>query len=116
MKNRKVVQLKTPHTQQISMDRAARHRVHVRRCERIVAVFAIIFLFLGFQIVRSRHSLTKVNASIRQTQTQLAAQKAKGQKLNQQVKQLHDPEYIQQVIRSKYNYSKKGETVYNLND
>lgn len=116
MKNRKVVRLETPHAQQMSMDRAARRRVHIRRCKRIVAVFAIIFLFLGFQIVRSHHSLAKVNASIRQTQTQLAAQKTKGRDLNQQVKQLHDPEYIQQVIRSKYNYSKKGETVYNLND
>lgn len=116
MKNRKVVRLETPHAQQMSMDLAARRRVHIRRCKRIVAVFAIIFLFLGFQIVRSRHSLAKVNASIRQTQTQLAAQKTKGRDLNQQVKQLHDPEYIQQVIRSKYNYSKKGETVYNLND
>lgn len=98
------------------MNHAARRRVHIRRCERIVAVFAIIFLLLGFQIIHSRHSLDKVNANIRQTQTQLADQKAKGQELNQQIKQLHNPEYIQQVIRAKYNYSKKGETIYNLND
>ena len=116
MKNRKVVQLETPHTQQVNIDRQARRRVHVRRCERIVAVFLLIFLFLGFQIVRSRHSLAKVNVDIHQTEVQLASQKAKGRELNQQVKQLHDPEYLQQVIRSKYNYSKKGETVYNLDN
>lgn len=116
MKNRKVVQLETPHTQQVNIDRQARRRVHVRRCERIVAAFLLIFLFLGFQIVRSRHSLAKVNANIHQTEVQLASQKAKGRELNQQVKQLHDPEYLQQVIRSKYNYSKKGETVYNLDN
>lgn len=116
MKNRKVVQLDTPHTQQVNMARAARQRIHVRRIERIVAVFAIIFLFLGFQIISSRHSLAKVDANIHQTQMQLADQKAKGRELNSQVKQLHDPEYIQQVIRAKYNYSKKGETVYNLDN
>lgn len=116
MKNHKVVQLETPHTQQMSMDRRARRRVHVRRCERIVAVFLLIFLFLGFQIVRSRQSLAKFNTNIHQTEIQLADQKAKGRELNQQVKQLHDPEYIQQVIRSKYNYSKQGETVYNLDN
>ncbi|MGN1280243.1 MAG: septum formation initiator family protein [Limosilactobacillus sp.] len=116
MKNRKVVQLETPHTQQVNLDRQARRRVHVRRCERIVLAFVLIFLVLGFQIIRSRHSLAKVNANIHQTEIQLADQKAKGRELNQQVKQLHDPEYLQQVIRSKYNYSKKGETVYNLDN
>ncbi|MGM9907290.1 FtsB family cell division protein [Limosilactobacillus sp.] len=116
MKNHKVVQLETPHTQQVNVNRQVRRRVHVRRCERIVAAFLLIFLFLGFQIVRSRHSLAKVNINIHQTEVQLASQKAKGRELNQQVKQLHDPEYLQQVIRSKYNYSKKGETVYNLDN
>ena len=116
MKNRKVVQLETPHTQQVSVDRRVRRRVHIRRSERIVAVFLLIFLFLGFQIVRSRHALAKVNTNIHQTEVQLADQKARERELNQQVKQLHDPEYIQQVIRSKYNYSKQGETVYNLDN
>ena len=116
MKNRKVVQLETPHTQQVSVGRRVRRRVHIRRFERIVAAFLLIFLFLGFQIVRSRHALAKVNTNIHQTEVQLVDQKARGRELNQQVKQLHDPEYIQQVIRSKYNYSKQGETVYNLDN
>ncbi|WP_369123641.1 hypothetical protein [Coprococcus eutactus] len=25
---------------------------------------------------------------------------------------MNDPEYLQQLIRSKYNYAKKGETIY----
>ena len=93
-----------------------RRQVRVKRCERIVAAFLVIFLVLGVQIVRSRHALAKVNSNIQQTETQLANQKARGRELNQQIKQLHDPEYVQQVIRAKYNYSKKGEIVYNLDN
>ena len=51
----------------------------------------------------------------RQAQSQLTKQKQKNQQLQRQIKMLHNPEYIQQVIRAKYNYSKKGETIYNLN-
>lgn len=116
MKNHKVVQLKTSHIQQVGINRAARRRVHIRRCEWIIACFAALFIILGFQILSSRHTLTNVNTNIQQTQTELASQKEKGRELNQQIKQLHDPDYVQQVIRSKYDYSKKGETVYNLNN
>lgn len=116
MKNRKVVQLETPHVQQVGMDRAVRRRVHIRRCERIAACFLVVFIFLGWQILSSRHTLAKVNTNISQTQTELKKQKQTGKQLNQQIKQLHDPEYVQQVIRSKYNYSKKGETIYNLDN
>ena len=42
--------------------------------------------------------------------------KAEIESLKQQIQQLHDPEYAQQVARAKYNYSKKGETIYNLDN
>lgn len=116
MKNRKIVQLETPHAQQVGLNHAQRRRVHIHRCERIIACFAVLFVILGFQILSSRRTLTKVNANIQQTQSELASQKEQGRELNQQIKQLHDPDYVQQVIRSKYDYSKKGETVYNLNN
>lgn len=116
MKNRKVVQLDTPHVQQVSKSKAYRKRVHLRRIGRILAVFAVIFLILGLQIFHSKRSLAKVNGNIHQANTRLVAQKSKEKELRQEIKLLHDPDYLQQVIRSKYNYSKKGETVYNLDE
>lgn len=116
MQDRKVVQLDTPHVQQVSMDRAYRKRVHIRRIEKIIAAFAVLFIILGFQIIQTKHSLATTNSNIRQANTQLTTQKNKNRALQQEIKLLHDPDYLQQVIRSKYNYSKKGETVYNLDD
>lgn len=112
----KVVQLDNSHVQQMTIDRNRRRQVHIRRCERIIGVFVVIFLLLGFQIYNSKKTLANVNNNISQANTQLAAQKSKGRQLNQEIRLLHDPDYLQQVIRSKYNYSKKGETIYNLNN
>ena len=52
---------------------------------------------------------------LKKCQEKLTKQKQKNQQLQRQIKMLHNPEYIQQVIRAKYNYSKKGEIIYNLN-
>ena len=52
----------------------------------------------------------KRQVHIRQSQRKTSRQ------LKQQIQQLHDPEYAQQVARAKYNYSKKGETIYNLDN
>lgn len=116
MKNQKIVQLDTPHVQQVSMNKARRRKVHLRRIERIVLVFAVLFIVLGVQIIHSRQSLAVVNSNIHEANAQLTTQKNKSKDLQQEIKQLHDPEYLQQVVRSKYNYSKKGETIYNLDD
>lgn len=110
-----ISQLNTPYAQQVSSDRDRRRQVHKRRCKRIVAVFLVVFLIFGIQIFQSKRTLADINGNIQQAQSRLSAQKEKNQDLKHEIKMLHDPEYIQQVIRAKYSYSKKGETVYNLN-
>lgn len=110
-----ISQLNTPYARQVSSDRDRRRLVHQRRCKRIVAVFLVVFLIFGIQIIQSKRTLADINGNIRQAQSRLATQKEKNQDLKHEIKMLHDPEYVQQVVRSKYNYSKKGETVYNLN-
>lgn len=77
--------------------------------------FLVIFLIFGIQIFQSKRTLADINGNIRHAQSQLTKQKQKNQQLQRQIKLLHNPEYIQQVIRAKYNYSKKGEIIYNLN-
>lgn len=81
----------------------------------LLLFFLVIFLIFGIQIFQSKRTLADINGNIRQAQSQLTKQKQKNQQLQRQIKMLHNPEYIQQVIRAKYNYSKKGEIIYNLN-
>ncbi|MBB1079613.1 septum formation initiator family protein [Limosilactobacillus sp. STM2_1] len=111
----KISQLNTPYARQVSSEKIRNRQVHQRRCKRIIAVFLVVFLIFGIQIFQSKRTLTDINGNIQQAQSQLTKQKQKNQQLQQQIKMLHNPDYIQQVIRSKYNYSKKGETIYNLN-
>lgn len=112
----KISQINTPYACQMTANQQVIRRVHIRRCKRILLVFSVVFLILGFQIIQNKRSLAKINASIRTSKTQLARQREIGKDLQQEKKQLHNPDYLQQVIRSKYNYTKKGETVYNLDN
>lgn len=116
MHSNKVSSIDTPYARQTLADHHYARQVHIKRTKRILLIFAAVFLILGFQIVQSKRSLTKINGDIATSQKQLTHQKNVGKNLKQQKKQLHDPDYLQQVIRSKYNYTKKGETVYNLNN
>lgn len=111
----KVSQLNTPYARQVSSQRIRGRQVHRRRCKRIIAVFFVVFLIFGIQIFQSKRTLADINGNIQQAQSQLTKQQQKNRQLKRQIKMLHNPDYVQQVIRSKYNYSKKGETVYNLN-
>lgn len=113
--NNKVSQLETPYMHKVSADQQ-RRQVHVKRCRRIMLVFLVIFIILGIQIFQSKRTLAKVNSNIAQCQASLQEQHQTSRQLKQQIKLLHDPEYVQQVVRAKYNYSKKGETIYNLDN
>lgn len=116
MHSNKVSSIDTPYARQALANHHYARQVRIKRTKRILLVFLVVFLILGFQIIQSKRSLSKINGDIRTSQKQLAHQKSIGKDLKQQKKQLHDPDYLQQVIRSKYNYTKKGETVYNLNN
>ena len=111
----KISQLNTPYARQVSSTKNRNRQIHKRRCKRIIAVFFVVFLIFGIQIFQSKRTVADINGNIQQAQSQLKKQKQKNQQLQRQIKLLHNPDYIQQVIRAKYNYSKKGETVYNLN-
>ncbi|WP_367342502.1 septum formation initiator family protein [Limosilactobacillus sp.] len=113
-----VSQINTPYSQQKQAQAAvnARYaaRVHAKRRRVIVGVTLLLVLIFGFQIISTRHSLAQVNSQITQTQRSLKQKQSTNRQLKGQVKSLHNPDYLQQVLRSKYNYAKKGETLYNL--
>jgi len=86
----------------------------MRRALRIVAVFAVFAIILGVQLVRTNASKAKVDQQVVTSQQQLAKTKETSAELKQQVKQLNNQDYLGQLIRSKYYYSKSNETIYSL--
>lgn len=114
----KVTQMDTPfvraRNQQKQVNHSYRYRVHVRRAKIIGIVFAVLVIFFGVQIWSSKRQLASVNRDIASAHTELNKKKATNRSLKKQVKKLHNPEYIQAMLREKYNYSKDGETVYSF--
>lgn len=116
----KVERLENEYTRRLSHQRDAAQHTQVlgrrrrRRATRIIAVFVIFAAILGIQLVRTNASLHHVNSQVATSEQHLKRTKAESQKLKLQVKQLNNDDYVGQLIRSKYYYSKSGETIYSL--
>ncbi|MCZ2120020.1 FtsB family cell division protein [Levilactobacillus brevis] len=116
----KVKRLENDYTRQLDHQQAVQHhtrwlgRRRMRRALRIGLVFAVFALILGIQLVRTNASLHKVNQQVATSERQLTKTKAENTQLDLKVKQLDNQDYVAQLIRSKYYYSKSGETIYSL--
>ncbi|KPN83661.1 MULTISPECIES: FtsB family cell division protein [Lactobacillaceae] len=80
----------------------------------LVSFFLVVILMLVAQIFITKSKISNVSEQQFQTKKELKKSKIDNQKLKQNIKQLHDKDYIQKVIREKYYYTKPGETVYSL--
>lgn len=89
-------------------------QVRRRRFILIVAVFGALLLFFGYQLINTRANLSQVNHQVVTSQVNLKQEQRKNAKLNSQIKQLNNDDYLQKLLRSKYDYTKSGETVYSL--
>ena len=69
--------------------------------------------FCGIRIVQAEVETHQVNKQTAVAERKLQRAKARNASLSQQVQQLSNNDYVQKVIRQRYNYTKKGETVYN---
>lgn len=85
-----------------------------KRALGILLVFAVALVLCLWAYGQNMASLRKINQETTTTNRQLSSSKQKNGQLNQQVKQLHNSDYLTQLIRGKYLYSKNGEVVYNL--
>lgn len=88
--------------------------VHRVRRNRIVAIFAIIFLILGLQIVMVHVQTGHTQAQVTASKAEVTKLNNKSKRLESQVADLKDPDYVAKVIRYKYYYSKPGESIYNV--
>ncbi|MFC6202284.1 septum formation initiator family protein [Lactiplantibacillus nangangensis] len=89
-------------------------QVRRRRFILIVAIFGALLLFFGYQLINTRASLSQVNRQVATSQVNLKQEQRKNAKLDSQIKQLNNQDYLQKLLRSKYDYTKSGETVYSL--
>lgn len=116
----KVKRLENDYTRQLDHQQTVQHhtrwlgRRRMRRALRIGLVFAVFALILGIQLIRTNASLHKVNQQVATSERQLTKTKAENTQLDLKVKQLNNQDYVAQLIRSKYYYSKSGETIYSL--
>lgn len=116
----KIERLENDYTRRLDHQQAsAKHtqwlgKRRVRRATRILAFFAVFAIFLGVQLVRTNASLHHVRQEVSTSQVKLKKTKAESRELQGQIKQLNNQDYLGRLIRSKYYYSKSGETIYSL--
>ena len=80
----------------------------------LAVIVVIVTFFCGIRIVQAEVETHQVNKQTAGAERKLQREKARNASLSQQVQQLSNNDYVQKVIRQRYNYTKKGETVYNL--
>lgn len=100
--------------QEITNEKEYRFQVHMRRAKIILGIFVVCFLVLAIQIIGAKRELGRVNRNISKANVTLSQKKATNKKLKKQVKKLHNPSYLQELVREKYNYAKDGETIYHF--
>lgn len=88
--------------------------IHRVRRNRIIAIFALVFLGLGIQIGVKLSQTARINNQIAASKKNLAKIKAKDKRLTEQRDNLKDPDYVAKFIRNKFYYSKNGEKIYNI--
>ena len=114
----KIKQLDNDYIRQVATDEHGQAQrvaqVRRRRFILIVAVFGALILFFGFQLINTRSNLHQVNRQVATSQVKLKKVQQKNNQLESQIKQLNNKDYLQKLLRSKYDYPKSGETVYSL--
>ncbi len=107
-----VIHLNNPYIQRVNHRRHVVRDTHVKRIKMILTLFAAVILFLGFELWQSHTELAQVNQSIVKTEQTIKSQKSRGQTIQEELELLKNPDYVQQLVRQKYDYAKDGETLY----
>lgn len=91
-------------------------KTHRIRLNRIVAIFAIIFVVLGVQIAIKVFQTARINNQVKAEKENLTKVKKTANNLKTKRQNLNDPDYVAKLIRYKFYYSKSNETVYNVHE
>ncbi|EIE4866134.1 septum formation initiator family protein [Listeria monocytogenes] len=85
---------------------------------RRLAFMAVIFVIVGglLTITYTKQALTLKEKKAKQVQVdkKMVAMKDEEEALNEQIKKLHNDDYIAKLARSEYYLSKDGEIIFNI--
>ncbi|MDN6023492.1 MAG: septum formation initiator family protein, partial [Lactobacillus sp.] len=84
-------------------------KTHRIRLNRIVAIFAIIFVVLGVQIAIKVSQTARINNQVKAEKENLTKAKKTANNLKTKRQNLNDPNYVAKLIRYKFYYSKSNE-------
>lgn len=110
--NNRVIRLKNPYIDRVNHRRHVVRDTHVKRIKMILTLFAAVILFLSFELWQSHTELAQVNQSIVKTEQTIKTEKSRGKSMQEELKLIKNPDYVQQLVRQKYDYAKDGETLY----
>ena len=91
-------------------------KTHRIRLNRIVAIFAIIFVVLGVHIAIRVSQTARINNQVKAEKENLTKVKKTANNLKTKRQNLNDPNYVAKLIRYKFYYSKSNENVYNVHE
>ena len=118
MVNKRVTKLDNEYTRAVGqlaqIQREERKRVHIRRASVILGIFLVIATTLGIQLWSTHRQISQVDSQIKSAKVTLQKKQVQNKELTQKQKLLKDPTYLQELLRSKCNYAKKGEIIYNF--
>jgi len=97
--------------------REQKQMIYRRRRMTLMFVIAfVLFTFMGFNLFRNGQHLLSLQKNHEEVKKEFAKVEETKKELDNEVKLLKDPEYVEKVARAKYFYSKEGEQVYSIPD
>lgn len=112
---------------EINSDYAQRQNAHIERQKRKrqrlirrLVLFSIVMIltFASFTAyhVKQRHVQAEKREQLTKTKQQYASLKKEGKALQEEVDLLKDEEYVLEIARTNYFFSKKGELIFKIPD
>ncbi|RGI28499.1 septum formation initiator family protein [Melissococcus sp. OM08-11BH] len=95
--------------------REQKQMIYKRRRLTVMFVLAFgLFTFMGINLFRNGQHLLSLQQNHTEVKKEYAKVKTEKKDLENEVKLLKDPEYVEKFARAKYFYSKEGEQVYSI--
>ena len=106
---------KSPSSPMAKAQREQKQMIYKRRRLTVMFVLAFgLFTFMGINLFRNGQHLLSLQQNHTEVKKEYAKVKTEKKDLENEVKLLKDPEYVEKVARAKYFYSKEGEQVYSI--
>ena len=111
----KVAALDNEYTKEQYAEFQEQQKQLIFRRRRLAVVFSItfvVFLIAGIQLLKDYRRLNDFKAQQTQAVSESVKADTKMKKLEQEVALLNDEDYVAKLARSRYFYSKEGESIY----